>query len=161
MSTLKADLLTDYDHSVPLGGSEAYQLLTTEDLTPQTSALTEQAYQHALYTPISDATIRNLYHLLVLRIHTDQETPYRFWVYFSPDGTLVDLAPWAEESAAPPSPLENMGPLLTTALYRYGSAYEITPWPHYANIMDALPTQLRTWIHSLAPDPATPAPISP
>jgi len=148
MSTLKTDLVTDYNHSVPLGGSEAYLLLTGDDRTPRTSALAEQAYQHALHAPISDTTLRNLYHLLVLRIHTHVETPYRFWVYFLPDGTLVDVAPWAEETEPPPSPLEKTIPQLTMALYRYGSVSEITPWTRYARVLEDLPEQLREWIRS-------------
>jgi len=148
MSTLKTDLVTDYDRSGPLGHSEAYQLLTGHNKTPRTSTLAEQAYQHALHAPISDTTIRNLYHLLVLRTHTDMESPYQFWVYFLPDGTLVDVAPWAEETEPPPSPLEKTIPQLTMVLYHYGSVDTIVPWTRYARLLEDLPAQLREWIRS-------------
>jgi len=140
MATLKTIASTEYRHRYALVGDPI-----AGPVEPDSPAA---EYRRVMNIPITKAEIQDCYHQLVLTTHTNYETPYRLWVYTTTGGILVDLAPWHEEDSAPTSPLEAWLPI-RVALYRYGSATEISRWDDYLHMMSDLPIQLNRWIHSL------------
>jgi len=108
----------------------------------------EAQYRAVMNRQIKDVEIQDCFHQLVLTTQTNEETPYRLWVYATPGGILVDLAPSHGESFTPPSPLEAWLPI-RVALYRYGSATEISRWEDYLHLVSDLPIQLDNWIQDL------------